>query len=127
MLKEVISQSRIDITETLAPFLRGNMFKNLDRSQQSLKSCCSDDVNFELWIGSPLLADLDTVCEDDKKKDDLIELRKMQMVKSNFNSRNVAEFWCSLTQAYPRYLELRELVILVLRELTNNILERTKS
>ena len=48
MLEEVISHSRIDNTETMAPFLRGNMCENLDTLQQSLKSYCLDDVNFEL-------------------------------------------------------------------------------
>ena len=48
MLEEVISHSRVDNTEAVAPFLRGNMREKLDRLQQSLKSYCSDNVNFEL-------------------------------------------------------------------------------
>ena len=40
MLEEVISHSRIDNTETLAPFLRENMCKNLDTLQQSLRLEC---------------------------------------------------------------------------------------
>ena len=102
MLDEVISQSRIDNAEALAPFLRGNMCKNLDRLQQSLKSYCSDDANFELGICNPFLAVLNAVCDDGLAKDDHIELRTMQMVKSDFNSKNVAEFCCFSTQAYPR-------------------------
>ena len=62
-------------------------------------------MNFELWIRSPFLADLDAVCDDNLAKDDLIELRTMQMLRSDFNSKNVAEFWCSLTQAYPRLVK----------------------
>ena len=27
------------------------------------------------------------------------------MLRSDFNSKNVAEFWCSLTQAYPRLVK----------------------
>ena len=57
-------------------------------------------MNFELWIRNPFLADLNAFCDDDLAKDDLIELKTRQMLKSDFNSKNVAEFWCSLTQAY---------------------------
>ena len=64
-------------------------------NKQSLKSYCLDDVNFELWIRNPFLADLNAFCDDDLAKDNLIELRTMQMLGSNFNSKNVAQFWCS--------------------------------
>ena len=88
------------------------MCENLDRLQQSFKSYCPDDLNFELWIRNPFLADLDAVCDDDLAKDDLIELRTMQMLRNDFNSKNVTEFWCSLTHAYPR-LEKRAVVALL--------------
>ena len=104
-LEEVITQSRINNIETLSPSLRGNMCENLDRLHQSFKSYCPDDLNFELWIRNPFLADLDAVCDDDLAKDDLIELRTMQMLRNDFNSKNVTEFWCSLTHAYPRLVK----------------------
>jgi len=88
------------------------MCENLDRWQQSFKSYCSDDLNFELWICNPFLADVDAVCDDDLAKDDLIKLRTMQMLRSDFNSEKVAEFWCSLTQAYPRLVK-RAMVALI--------------
>ena len=68
MLKEVISHSRIDDTETLAPFMHGNMCENLDTLQQSLKTYCLDDVNFELWIRNLFLADLNAFCDDNLEK-----------------------------------------------------------
>ena len=104
MLEEVISHSQIDNTETLAPFLHGNMCENLDTLPQSLKSYCLDDVNFELWIRNLFLADLNAFSDDDLEKDDLMELRTMQMLRSDFNSKNVAQFCCSLTQACPRQI-----------------------
>jgi len=112
VLEEVISQTRIDNTEVLSPSLRGNMPENLDSLQQSFKSYCSEDMNFELWIWSPFLAYLDAVCDDDLAKDDLNELRTVQMLRSDFNSKNVAEFWCSLTQVCPRLLK-RAMVALI--------------
>ena len=63
-----------------------------------------------MWIRNPFLADLDA--DDDLAKDDLIELRTMQMLANNFNSKNVAEFWCSLTHAYPNLVK-RALVALL--------------
>ena len=62
-------------------------------------------MNFELWIRNPFLADLDAVCDKNLAEDDLIELRTLQMLRSDFNSKNVAKFWCSLTQAYPRLVK----------------------
>ena len=81
------------------------MCKILDRLQLSLKSYCSDDVNFEFWIRNPFLADLNAFGDDDLAKDELIEFRTMQMLRSNFNSKNVAQFLCFLTQAYPRLVK----------------------
>ena len=114
MLEEVITQSQINNIETLSPSLRGNMCENLDRLQQSFKSYCPDDLNFELWIRNPFLADLDAVCDDDLAKDDLIELRTMQMLRNDFNSKNVTEFWCSLTHAYPRLVKRAMVTLLPL-------------
>ena len=88
------------------------MGKNLEKLQQSLKSYCSDDVNFELWICNPFLANLDSVCDKDLAKNGLIELRTMQMLRSDFKSQNVAEFWCSLTQGYL-HLVKRAMVALI--------------
>ena len=105
MLEEVITQSRINNIEILSPSLHGNMCENLYKLQQSFKSYCPDDLNFELWIRNPFLAYLDAVCDDDLAKDDLVELRAMQMLRNDFNSKNVADFWRSLTHAYPRLVK----------------------
>ena len=67
----------------------------------------------------PFLADLDTVCDDDLVKDDLIELRIIQMLKSDFNSNNVAEFWCSLKQAYPRQAKKATIVLILFLQSTS--------
>ena len=112
MLEEVISQSRIDNTEVLPSSLRENVCENLDRLQQSFESYCSHDPNFELWIRNPFLAHLNSIGDDDLAKDDLIELRSMLMLRSEFNSKNLAEFWCSLAQAYP-HLVKRAMVALI--------------
>ena len=49
-------------------------------------------MDFELWIRNPFLAVLDAVCDGSLAKDDLVELRTMQILRSNFNSKNVEEF-----------------------------------
>ena len=69
-------------------------------------------MHFELWICNPLLADLNAVCNDDLAKENLIELRTMQMLRSDFNSKNVAEFGCSLIQAYSRLINGAMVVLL---------------
>ena len=80
--------------------MRKNMCENLDRLQQSLKTYCPDDVNFELRIRNSFLADLDAVCDDDLAKNNCTELRTLQMLRTDFNLKNVAEFWFSLTHVY---------------------------
>ena len=95
----------MDNTEALSHFLRENMCKNSDKLHQSFKNYCSDDLNFELWICNPFLADLGSIGNYDLAKDDLIELRTMQILKSKFNLKNRAEFWCSMAEAFPRLVK----------------------
>ena len=49
---------------------------------------------------------------DDLAKDDLIELRTMQMLRSKFSSKNFVQFWCSLAKAYA-HLVKRSMVAVI--------------
>ena len=120
MLEEVISQSRIDNAEALSPSLCGNMCENLDRLQQSFKSSCSDDLNFELWIRNPFLADLNAVCDDDLVKDDLGVADNVR-AKERFQLKEQSRIpvFLDLTQAYPRLVKEPWLLLFLLLQATS--------
>ncbi|KAL4084165.1 hypothetical protein QTP88_027998 [Uroleucon formosanum] len=56
----------------------------------------------EIWLCNPFLVDLNTIYDSDLVKDELIDLRSKEMARHEFQSKNLIEFWCSLTMAYPR-------------------------
>ncbi|XP_042203602.1 protein ZBED8-like [Homarus americanus] len=66
---------------------------------------CSGDVKVETWIRNPFLADIDCMSDEDLAKDDLIDLKTKEMLRNEFNSKSLGEFWCALTQAYPRLVK----------------------
>jgi len=45
---------------------------------------------------------LNTIYDLDLIKDELIDLRSKEMALHDFQTKNLIEFWCSLTMAYPR-------------------------
>ncbi|XP_008190103.1 protein ZBED8-like [Acyrthosiphon pisum] len=56
----------------------------------------------EIWLRNPFLVDLNTIDDSDLVKDELIDLRSKEMARHDFQTKNLIEFWCSLTMAYPR-------------------------
>ena len=75
----------------------------MDTLQNSFKGYFgSGDLKVETWIRNPFLADIDCISDEDLAKDDLIDLRTKEMLQNEFNSKSLGEFWCALTQAYPR-------------------------
>ncbi|XP_025201805.1 protein ZBED8-like [Melanaphis sacchari] len=56
----------------------------------------------EIWFRNPFLVDLETIDDSDLVKDELIDLRSKEMAHHDFRTKNLIEFWCTLTKAYPR-------------------------
>jgi len=56
----------------------------------------------EIWLRNPFFVDLNTIDDSDLGKDELIDLRSKEMARHDFQTKNLIEFWCSLTMAYPR-------------------------
>ncbi|VVC39986.1 Hypothetical protein CINCED_3A012406 [Cinara cedri] len=61
----------------------------------------SSSSKAEMWIRNPFIVDLNTIDDSDLVKDELIDLRLKEMTRQYFQTKNVIEFWCSLTKAYP--------------------------
>ncbi|KAL4104806.1 hypothetical protein QTP88_020082 [Uroleucon formosanum] len=56
----------------------------------------------EIWLRNPFLVDLNTIDDSDLVKDELIDLKSKEMARHDFQTKNLIEFWYSLTMAYPR-------------------------
>lgn len=54
-----------------------------------------DHQEIEQWIRNPFTFDLNSMDDDDVKKDSLIDLKSKAMLKQAFYSQNLDEFWCS--------------------------------
>ncbi|GFU28003.1 protein ZBED8 [Nephila pilipes] len=55
----------------------------------------------ELWIRNPFLCDIDCIDDMDLAKDELIDLKTKSLLKMDFDSKTLGEFWSSLREAYP--------------------------
>ncbi|XP_008180424.1 protein ZBED8-like [Acyrthosiphon pisum] len=65
--------------------------------QPLLKTTRAIDV-----LRNSFLVELNTIDDSDLVKDELIDLRSKEMARHDFQTKNLIEFWCSLTMAYPR-------------------------
>lgn len=61
----------------------------------------SEELQRDTWIRNPFLVDLDSIPDEDMTKDDLIDLRHRELIKSEFCTKDLAEFWCSMMEGYP--------------------------
>ncbi|GFT49302.1 protein ZBED8 [Nephila pilipes] len=55
----------------------------------------------ELWIRNPFLCDIDCIDDMDLAEDELIDLKTKSLLKMDFDSKTLGEFWSSLREAYP--------------------------
>ena len=61
----------------------------------------NDELQHDVWIRNPFLFNMETVDDSDMAKDDLIDLRHKELLKSEFQSKDLGEFWCSMMEPYP--------------------------
>ncbi|XP_042223912.1 protein ZBED8-like [Homarus americanus] len=102
MLEEVLLQDGIESDKALSISLQAEFCRHLDTLQNSFKGYfCSGDLKVETWIRNPFLADIYCISDEDPAKDFLIDLKTKEMLRNEFNSKSLGEFWCALTQAYP--------------------------
>ncbi|XP_042217593.1 protein ZBED8-like [Homarus americanus] len=85
--------------------LRAEVSLFLREKESPLSEQFDSDLKVETWIRNPFLADIDCISDEDLAKDDLIDLKTKEMLRNEFNSKSLGEFWCALTQAYPRLVK----------------------
>lgn len=73
---------------------------------------CPEELNQETWVRSPFLIDFEKIDDKDLVKDDLIDLRSTEVLRAEFDAKNLADFWCHLAPAYSR-LSQRTMSVLI--------------
>lgn len=102
MLEELMTQGDGNTTKITSNMVQNEVSKHLETLQMSFKGYfSSDQLDKETWVRSPFTIDMDTISDDDLIKDDLIDIRTKEILKAEFHAKVLAEFWCSLMQAYP--------------------------
>lgn len=61
----------------------------------------NEELQHDVWIRNPFLFNVESVDDSDMAKDDLIDLRHKELLKSEFQSKDLGEFWCSMMEPYP--------------------------
>jgi hypothetical protein len=103
MLEEMLLQDDRAKDRGLSNSMREAVCKHLSTLQTSFEGYFSpSEQKIETWIRNPFVIDINCVSDDDFAKDDLIDLRTKQMLRNEFNMNSVGNFWCSVSEAYPR-------------------------
>ena len=55
----------------------------------------------EAWIQNHFLVNSSLISDLDEAKEEFVEIRTKSVIKSKFQSDNLAEFWCSQVDSYP--------------------------
>lgn len=104
MLEELILMDDAQSDRLLLISLRKEFSAHLDALQTSF----SGYFNLEhlsqavkTWVRNPFLLDLNSISDDNLCKDDLIDLRSKELLRLEFYSKSVEEFWCSQCLTYP--------------------------
>nr|XP_042913767.1 protein ZBED8-like [Parasteatoda tepidariorum] len=100
----------MDATEKLQAFLlkmsvwkiriQNGMYATFQMLDEVLFENGSQQDN-ELWIRNPFLCDIDCIDDMNLAKDEIIDLKANSLLKMDFDSKTLGEFWSSLREAYP--------------------------
>lgn len=104
MLDEVLFENGSRQDSLLLNNLKNEICEHLEVLQVSFeKYFNSDGINIkdELWIRNPFLCDIDCIDDMNLAKDELIDLKTKSLLKMDFDSKTLGEFWSSLREAYP--------------------------
>lgn len=102
MLEESLTQEDGNTIKIISKILQKEVSKHLETLQMSFEGYfTSAQLDKETWVRSPFLIDIDNISDEDLIKDDLIDMRAKEVLKSEFHGKSLGEFWCSLSQAYP--------------------------
>ena len=99
MFEELIAQGD---GNTISKMLQREVSKHSDTLQTSFEGYFNlESLENETWVRGPFIIDTDNISDEDLIKDDLIDMRSKEVLKAEFHAKDLGEFWCSLSQAYP--------------------------
>ncbi|GBP84666.1 Protein ZBED8 [Eumeta japonica] len=102
MLEELIMQKTQSDGHTTSKKVQKEVSKHLETLQTSFEGYFSpESLEKETWVRSPFLIDIDSISDEDLIKDDLIDMRSKEVLKAEFQAKDLGDFWGSLSQAYP--------------------------
>lgn len=88
---------------TLPDNIKEEISEHLSTLQRSFDGYfCQEIARKDLWIRNPFLCELDNIDDSDLAKDDLIDLRTREILRSVFNCNTLIEFWSAQLDSYPR-------------------------
>uniref|UniRef100_A0A7M4E8X6 DUF4371 domain-containing protein n=1 Tax=Crocodylus porosus TaxID=8502 RepID=A0A7M4E8X6_CROPO len=94
MLEEVLYQDGVEIQNSLSISLKRDICEHLETLQNSFKSYFYlDGIKVEPGICNPFLSDINYIKDIDLAKDELIDLRTKNLLRLEFNSKSLGEFW----------------------------------
>ena len=113
ILEDVLLQE--EINKTLSSSLQTEICSHLETLQNSIHGYFNTgDLKVAAWILNPFSIDINCIDDGDLAKDDIIDIRTKEMLKFQFNSKGLGEFWCSLKLVYPRLAKLAMAVLIPL-------------
>ncbi|XP_071033014.1 protein FAM200C [Parasteatoda tepidariorum] len=104
MLDEVLFENGSQQDSLLLNNLKNEICEHLEVLQVSFEKYFNwDGINIkdELWIRNPFLCDIDCIDDMNLAKDEIIDLKANSLLKMDFDSKTLGEFWSSLREAYP--------------------------
>lgn len=104
MLDETLSKNEFREITLISKDLENEICEHLEALQWSFKKYFNldeENTKDEMWIRNPFLCDIDCIDDLNIAKDELIDLRTKSLLRMDFNSKTLGEFWCSVKEAYP--------------------------
>jgi hypothetical protein len=87
----------------LSSSIKTQICEHLDKLENSFNDYfISTYSKTDIWLRNPFVVDINSIDDSDLVKYELIDLRSKEMARQDFQTKNLIEFWCTLTQAYPR-------------------------
>ena len=96
-----------DEDESLIPSVREEIMNHLEILSKSFDGYfgVGELETSEEWIINPYSFNLDYMLDDEKLKDDLIELCTNRFLKMQFESKTLEQYWCCAMNMFPRLCE----------------------
>lgn len=101
-------EEMVDKNECLIPSVSNEILDHLEILSKSLDGYFKGgelEIS-KTWIINPYSFNLDNMSDDDKLKDDILELRTNRILAMQFESDTLEKYWCSTMKMFPKLSEI---------------------